>query len=186
MKIFLRWLLPILFTVVALPLVVDYLKKSNPTAADYQTMVGSIWASLIAFANLPWVLPLAIFIGGVMVGTWVDWLARRFDGSRAAQKRSIGYELLQLAERIRKRQRGFNGEWPDNIGDMLPEIGSALMSAQKMGVPILPPEAFRRANTYDLAVGYLMVVGRFLADGHFTEAELHAVEAYTEFAKDHT
>lgn len=42
------WALGLLFTVVALPLVVDYWEKSNPIAADYETKIGTVWVYVVA------------------------------------------------------------------------------------------------------------------------------------------
>ena len=170
MRKFLIWLFPILFTVVALPLAVDYLKKSNPTATDYQTTLGATWAYIVTFANLPWVLPGAIFIGGITVGMGLDWLVRIFDGNRESARRSLGQDFLDLAHRIRNRQGNFRSEWPENIGDMLPEIGSTLLTARRQRIISLPAAAFKDRTTYNEAVGYLMTVGQLLADGHYAEA----------------
>jgi hypothetical protein len=170
MRKFLAWLFPILFTAIALPIAVDYLKKSNPTAADYQTTLGAAWAHIVTFANLPWVLPAATFIGGISLGMGIDWVVRRFDGTRESVRQTIGQNFLDVAYRIRNRQNGFRSEWPENIGDMLPEIGSTLLTAQRQGIISLPAAAFRDRTAYNDAVGYLMTVGQLLVDGHYTEA----------------
>jgi hypothetical protein len=160
-----RWLLSILCTGFLLPVAAGLAKdwnKDHPGEA-----AGWMMATVGSFVHLPWVLPLTLVLVGVTTGVWLDWLLRKFDGSRSAERRSLGYDFLSIASDLKD---DYDSGWDYAVYRTRPALISSSVRAAKFRL-WFPPEAIY-SNKADAGyiVNYLQVVGRLLLDEHFGEA----------------
>lgn len=168
---FFRWIASFLFGSILIPIALDYFKKSNPTAADYDSTFGVVMGAISAFANLPWVYPLAFILGGLTIGMWVDSLARRLDSSRLAARKRLGDDFLDMAQAMDARQgpRGFNNDWPQNVGALTPRMMSLQLEAAKYKIWVPGPNDLPKGAGF--IIGYFTMIGQLLSDGHVKEAK---------------
>lgn len=183
---FTRWLLTILFTGIAIPVLADFFKKWGASSGAYDHP-GDVWGwivnSLSTIAQLPWVYPSAFTLGGLVAGVWLDSLLRKLDGSRANERRDLGNEFDNLADAVSNRQRDFRNAWPNNISDIHARIVSAFIRAKKCGIWTPGLDLFGRADGARFVVTYFKLIGTLLADGHFKEARDAATNAKAEFER---
>lgn len=176
---FARWVLLALFLPVVLPVMAEFAKRLVDSLGWYEhpeQAAGWLMGTLTGFAQVPWVFPTALILGGLTAGAWLDWLLRRLDGSRAARRKDIGRELLSLAAMVQSRQDGWHGEWPNNIHDLWPLTMSIFIKAEQIGIwaPTGQPYEIKAPTGPNILINYLRFVGTMLADGHFTQARKRA------------
>ena len=91
-----------------------------------------------SLADLWFFYPLIGFLAGLVVGLWLDRIARAFDDDRRHELASIGYRMLQLVEEIARRTDRSLNPWPQSVGDLLPELSSFFVRIEKAGIGLLP------------------------------------------------
>ena len=141
-------------------------------------VMGRAIDAISSVAEQSWFYPALFIVGALAAGTWLEWALRRFDGSREAARRSLGYEMTSLARDVIYRQGGSSSNWPQNIADMHPALRSCWIKAKSFRICVPDLEVLaRRTRGADVLVQYLQTVGALLVDGHFA----HAKEAAAEF-----
>jgi hypothetical protein len=166
-----RWLLLAILVAVCVPIATDMFVRwyDRPLAAG-----GWVITNLLAAGQSPWLFPAALVIAGLTAGTWIDWLFRRLDSSRAAARVEVGNELLRLAAKVAARQEGVRNEWPANVHDLRPSIMSAFIRVEQLGIWAPVDQPYGLLDGAKVLVNYLQLVGTMLADGHFRQARKRA------------
>jgi hypothetical protein len=88
---------------------------------------------LDAIAKVPGIYPAALIATGVLIGVWIDWLLRKFDGSRADDRQTLGLRFCNLAHNIENRLQ-YSGVWSSNIQDLKPALMSIFIEADGFGI----------------------------------------------------
>jgi hypothetical protein len=130
---------------------------------------------LASFAQVPGVYVGALIATGVVVGAWIDWLLRKFDGSRSADRKNLGSRFCNLAHNIENRFQ-YQGEWPSNIHDLVPNLMSAFIEAEWFGLWTPVDQLYSCPDGGTILVNYLRIVGVMLRDGHFEQAKKRALQ----------
>jgi hypothetical protein len=158
------------------PLLAGILKES--LEENYFSDPNAVaWIVLIALARLfeqDWFRIALVCLTGIMIGAWLDWLARNADDRKAFKLRTLGFKFRGLANTIATRQKGFQSAWPDNMSDLKPNITSAFISAKKLGLWV-PDERAYKFEDASFLWDYLNAVGKLLEDRHFAEAKREAI-----------
>jgi hypothetical protein len=171
----LRWIV----LTICVPLMLTLLQKIWGGVLDREHVADTPWEWVMGwlnwFANLPGIFPSSLIATGLVVGVWADWLLRKFDGSRAADRRTLGIRFCNLANSIEDRFR-YDDKWPTNIIFLMPNITSAFIEAKKYGVWTPSEKLYEDSKGGNLMVYYLLHVGTPLRDGHFREAKEHSLQ----------
>jgi hypothetical protein len=179
---FARWLVLVVFAPIFLAVATDMAKRwaERQGWIDHpEEAVGWLMGIPLWIAQLPWVYPVALILGGLTVGIWLDWLLRRFDTSRSDRRVGLGLQLQNLANVIERRQGGFRHDWPDIIQDLRPQLMSIFIRVEKIGLWAPVDQLYDREDGATVLVNYLRMVGTMLADGHFKQARKRALECKT-------
>jgi hypothetical protein len=166
-----------IFTGAVLPLAVQLIEQQPPETA------GAVLKFLLNLAQQTWLRVTALVLGGFVAGLWVDWLLRKFDGSRAEARENLGIEMKKIG-------RDMNGEMECGRTVLLrasPRLNSCFTKARKVGlwVPdarIMKAQPLLINRIEYLLVEYLLHVGTLLSDGHFKEAKREASQHKDAFA----
>jgi hypothetical protein len=175
-----RWLFSLLFTAVLLPIVVHLIKHWLEGTSIYeqpQETAGAVMRFIVTIAQSPWVQGTALFLGGLTLGVWIDWLLRKFDGSRKTKLSLLGYDMKGLGQEIGDTAQGYGFVWPDHIHMERAQLTSMAIKAKQFGLWFPGPEIFRIRSGANILANYLYVVGSLLVDEHFTEARAMALDA---------
>jgi hypothetical protein len=106
LSVWLRWIAAGFFTLIVIPLLVEFLKHLAENIGLYdrpREAAGAVLNFFLSLAELPWLRVTALVLAGFVAGLWLDWLLRKFDGSRAKARENLGYEMMNLASRYRQR-----------------------------------------------------------------------------------
>ncbi len=175
----LRWCLVAILLPIAVPVAKQFIDSRIEQKGFYapaDQAAGWLEHLIAMVAQAPGVVPAAIFLAGLTIGAWLDWVLRRFDGSRATRREKIGGDFRELALIVERRlQEGI--PWPQCIDDLMPRITSTLLKAEKIGIWTPGSDIYQHPNGFNLLLGYLRMVGALLADGHFDEAKSAALGA---------
>lgn len=168
---FARWLLLFLCSGLVFPIIVNW-TRDNPAEAKAGVMSAIYW-----FGGLPWVYPAALVLVGATIGVWLDWVLRGLDNSRQAKRKVIGREMISLGRAIQHRQEGYHGSWPENVHSLRPNIMSAFIKVEQIGIwaPTDQPYEMGQVGA-NVMINYLGIVGTMLADGHFPQAKKRAMQ----------
>jgi hypothetical protein len=126
--------------------------------------------------QIPGFYPSALIATGILVGVWVDWLLKRFDGSRKYRRETLGTRFCNLSHSIQDRFGSYYGDWPDNIHDIKPNLMSAFIEAESFGIWAPVDQLYVRQDGGAIMVNYLRLVGTMLRDGHFKQARTRALQ----------
>src|SRR6516165_1617273 len=70
-----------------------------------------------------------VFIGGIMIGAWTDWLFRTFEDKRRNAGKGLGEQLTRLGDELARLE--FSGartlDWPKNLGTARLGVARALV-----------------------------------------------------------
>jgi hypothetical protein len=169
-----RFILATVFTAMFVPVVTDmsrrYAEKQGWIEHPEQA-AGWLMSVLLAVAQWPWFYPMFALVGGLTAGAWLDWLLRKFDGSREARRRTLGWEMVNLANAVQQ-------EGP-NLHYIRPRVTSLFIKIHKARLWHPSYEVFRLPTGF--LPTYLRMVGQLLADGHFREARVHSLQAKEAF-----
>jgi hypothetical protein len=130
---------------------------------------------LEAIAKISGIYPAALVVTGVLVGVWIDWLLRKFDGSRSADRKTLGIRFCNLAQNIENRFQ-YDDTWPANIHDLKPNLMSAFIEAEGFGLWTPVDHLYVRRDGGAIMVNYLRIVGTMLRDGHFKQAKARSLQ----------
>ena len=119
----------------------------------------------LSLGELPWLRTTTLVLGSFVAGVWLDWLLRKFDGSRAKARENLGYEMTDLANAIDNALALINRF---RLPDFTPRLMSAFTTAKQLGLWTPDVRMYERIN---LVMDYLRHVGTLLSDGHFAEAK---------------
>lgn len=114
---------------------------------------GEAPAALTALlADLPRSTSAIVFIGGIVIGAWTDWLFRTFEDKRRNAGKGLGAQLTRLGDELAHLE--FAGartlDWPKNLGTARLGVARALVRMGKLasGIPALPHFRFRGAASF--------------------------------------
>jgi len=127
---------------------------------------------------------LVTFAAGLLVGLWIDLLAKRSEQSVINGMQALGYEMTGTAERILKPIQSSLHEWPESIADDVPRIQSLMIRIRKAGLWAPDGRVLDLNDNGNLLVSYLKFVGQMLCDGHFSAALDHAMRAKAHFEQE--
>jgi hypothetical protein len=130
---------------------------------------------LASLTQIPGVTASALIATGVLIGAWIDWLLRKFDGSRSTGRKVLGSRFCTLAHNLENRFQ-YGGEWPANIHDMQPNLMSAFIEAEGFGLWAPVDHLYARQDGGAIMVNYLRIVGTLLRDGHFKQAKARSLQ----------
>jgi hypothetical protein len=173
-----RGIASVIFTGVVLPLVVYFIEQQPPETA------GAVLKFFLNLAEQPWLRVTALVLGGFVAGLWLDWLLRKFDGSRAKAREHLGYEMTNIGSDM-QREIEYYGTGRFNVG---PRLGSCFVKVRKAGLWAPERQSLNLHPLYaermqNILVNYLLRVGAMLSDGHFAEAKQVALQAKQHFAE---
>jgi hypothetical protein len=129
----------------------------------------------LSLAELPWLRTTTLVLCAFVAGLWLDWLLRKFDGSRAKARENLGYEMMNLAHDIDNALALVDRF---RLQDFSPRLISAFIKAKQVG--LWTPDVRMPLN---VVMPYLRHVGTLLSDGHFAEAKQAALQAKEHFAE---
>src|SRR5262245_40531376 len=98
-----RWLGAGVVTIFVIPIAVDILTHESEKVGMYERpgeIAGTVLNFFLSLAELPWLRTTALVLGSFVAGVWLDWLLRKFDGSRAKARENVGIEMMNLAHDI--------------------------------------------------------------------------------------
>ena len=159
-----------IFTGVVFPIVVHFIEQQPRETAN---VVLKFLKFLLDLSEQTWLRVTALLLCGFVAGLWLDWLLRRLDGSRAEERKDLGYEMVRLCNEL----RGYTGQVRSLfMYQARPKIVSCFTTARKLGiwVPDDPIFSINPSGAIDVITEHLMDVGTMLKDGHFSEAKQHA------------
>src|SRR6266446_31300 len=120
-----RWIAAGFFTLIVIPLLVEFLKHLAENIGLYdrpREAAGAFLNFFLSLAGLPWLRVTALVLGGFVAGLWVDWLLRKLDRSRNAAREKIGSEMQELANKLESASASAQGFPP-----YYPELMSLLL-----------------------------------------------------------
>ena len=123
-----------------------------------------------------WVQMVALGLGTLTLGAWLDQIARKFDDQESQELRGLGWEFQLLADRAVRAQNNLPNHSPRNVRPLQADLLSTLLSAKNFGLWVPGPEIYQQANSEFLA-NYLKLVGTLLHNGRFREAKEKALRA---------
>jgi hypothetical protein len=168
-----RWIFTIILIGVVLPFAVHFIEQQPRETTDV------VSEFLLDLSEQPWLPNTALFLGGLVIGLWLDWLLRILDGSRAEQREALGDEMLILNYNL--------GNLKDPMSEARVEIMSWFITARKFRIWAPDQRVFNLepGRAYGMIRDYLMSVGTMLRDGHFAEAKRRANKGKASFAREH-
>jgi hypothetical protein len=178
LSVWLRWIAAGFFTLIIIPLLVEFLKHLAENIGLYdrpRETAGAVLNFFLSLAELPWLRVTALVLAGFVAGLWLDWLLRKFDGSRAKARENLGYEMMNLAHDIDNALALVDRF---RLQDFSPRLISAFIKAKQVG--LWTPDVRMPLN---VVMPYLRHVGTLLSDGHFAEAKQAALECKEAFEK---
>ncbi len=145
---------------------------------------GEAPAALTALlADLPRSTSAIVFIGGIVLGAWADWLCRTFEDKRRNAGKGLGAQLTQLGEELARLE--FSGaktsDWPENLGTARLGVARALVSMGKFGIWNPGAAAFRIPRGGEFLVDFFREIGALLQSERFEEAKARARAARLRF-----
>jgi hypothetical protein len=176
MASFFRWLALAIWTILVAPFLLRAWTGVLDRADVANHPVDWLMGWLASFAQVPGVSIGALIATGVVVGAWIDWFLRKFDGSRISKRKTLGIKFCDIAHDIADRQNGFHGDWPENSHDIVPRLMSAFVEANGFGVWVPVDHLYARKDGGRIISNYLRVVGTMLKDGHFEHAKRQALD----------
>jgi hypothetical protein len=134
-------------------------------------------------ANLPLPAWAVVFIGGIMVGVWTDWLFRSFDDKRRNAGKGLGTQLTQLGDELARLQfaAARAADWPKNLGTARLGIMRALVRMGKFGIWNPGAAAFQIPRGGEFLVDFFREIGTLLQSERFEEARTRARAAQLRF-----
>ena len=123
-----------------------------------------------------WVQMIALGLGTLTLGAWLDWIARKFDDDESQELRGLGWEFQLLANQASRAQNNFPSQWPQNVHSLQANLLSTFLSAQNFGLWVPGQEIYQQPNPEPL-INYLKLVGALLHNGHFRQAKEMALRA---------
>ena len=163
-----RWIGAGIFTIFVIPIAVEFVKRVAENIGLYdrpREAAGNILNFFLSLGELPWLRTTTLVLGSFVAGVWLDWLLRKFDGSRAKARENLGYEMTNLANEIDNALALINRF---RLPDFTPRLMSAFTTAKQLGLWTPDVRMYERIN---LVMDYLRHVGTLLSDGHFAEAK---------------
>jgi hypothetical protein len=149
---------------------------------------GGEWAgpitSVISLAQRSWWLPTLLFVGGLTIGVWADWMVRRVDHARRASRKGLGARLVRLAEEIARRElvsRPTSPEWPRNLGGARRAVRIALARLERFGIWNPGPAAFQVPRGGEFLIDFFREIGMLLENERFEDAKFRADAAKLRF-----
>jgi amino acid transporter len=173
-----RWIGAGVFTIFVIPIAVEFVKHMAENIGLYdrpREAAGTVLNFFLGLAELPWLHVTALVLGSFVAGVWLDWLLRKFDGSRAKARENLGYEMSNLAHDIDNALALVDRFGPQ---DFSPRLMSTFIKAKQKG--LWTPDVRMPPN---VVMPYLRHVGTLLSDGHFAEAKQAALECKEAFEK---
>ena len=154
-----RWI----FTVIVAPIVtavaVEFINTEHPPET-----ANTVLKFLFDLSERTWFRPTALFLIGLVIGLWLDWLLRKLDGSRADQRAALGNDMLIWEHEL---------EYLKDPSKANVKIMSCFITAKKLGI-LAPDERVFEIDpdrAYPIIRNYLTNVGQMLRDRHFSEAK---------------
>ena len=123
-----------------------------------------------------WVQMVALGLGTLTLGAWLDQIARKLDDHESKEMRGLGWEFQLLADRAARAQNNFPNHSPRNVRPLQADLLSTLLSAKNFGLWVPGPEIYQRSNP-EFLVNYLKLVGTLLHNGCLREAKEEALRA---------
>jgi len=134
-------------------------------------------------AELPRSTSAIVFIGGVVIGAWTDWLFRTFEDKRRNAAKGLGAQLTKLGEELARLE--FAGartlDWPKNLGTAQLGVARALVRMGKFGIWNPGAAAFRIPRGGEFLVDFFREIGALLQSQRFEEARARARAARLRF-----
>jgi hypothetical protein len=134
-------------------------------------------------ADLPRSTFAIVFIGGIVIGAWTDWLFRTFEDKRRNAGKGLGAQLTQLGEELARLE--FAGtrslDWPENLGTARLRVARALVRMGKFGIWNPGAAAFLIPRGGEFLVDFFREIGALLQSERFEEARARARAARLRF-----
>jgi hypothetical protein len=161
-----RWI----FTAIVAPVAVGFINTERPPEA-----ANTILKFLFDLSEEPWFRPTALFLIGLVVGLWLDWLLRKLDGSRADHRVALGNDMLIWEHEL---------EYLNDPSKANAKIMSCFVTAKKLGIWAPDERVFEidPNSVYPMIRNYLTNVGTMLRDRHFSKAKQLAKKSKADFA----
>ena len=168
-----RWTATTILIPILIGVATDLIKEQPPETANV------VLQFLFWLTEQTWFRRTALFLFGVVVGLWADYLLRKLDRFRTDERRALGTRMLNIGDDLSSASP------PSPIVMQIsgPSIRSCFTTARKLGIWAPNDRIFSidPGHAMDLVTDYLMEVGTFLRDGHFSEAKKHARSKKVDF-----
>jgi hypothetical protein len=104
-----------------------------------------------------------------------DTILRRLTEDKAKQRRSLGYDLLDMANSIKARYR-YNANWPSNCSDIRPSIDSLILKSRQFRIYGPSEKIYNIPDGGRALIEHFDFVGTYLSEDHFKVAQKKALE----------
>jgi hypothetical protein len=182
LSVWARWIAAGFFTLIVIPLLVEFLKHLAENIGLYdrpREAAGAVLNFFLSLAEQTWLRVTALLLGGFVAGLWVDWFVRKVDGSRAEARKKLGAEMGRLCFEINQEVKllGRTGVWPASLHRYGARLMSISIKAKEFCLWAPDHRIFNVEEGLPILMNYLDVVGQMLRDGHFDQAKRLALDA---------
>jgi hypothetical protein len=138
---------------------------------------GLAWLVSIAAAIVDqwWFYPALAFVAGLSVGLSLDALLRRLSSDTASRRKSLGYDMMDMAESLKRREVNQRSAWPANCHDLRPEIDSLFIRSMEERIYAPDQKIYRLANGQTALWDHFDFVGSYLVNEHLKVARKRAL-----------
>jgi hypothetical protein len=165
-----RWICTAIVAPIVTAVDVELIYTERPP----ETANNTILNFLFDLSEQTWFRPTALFLIGLVIGLWLDWLLRILDGSRADERAALGDDMLIWEHEL---------EHLHDPSKANPKIMSCFITAKKLGIWAPDERVFEidPNSAYPMIRNYLTNVGQLLRDKHFSKAKQLAKKSKADF-----
>jgi hypothetical protein len=138
---------------------------------------GVAWlvSVVAAIVDRWWFYPALTFVAGLAIGLSLDALLRRLSSDSASRRKSLGYDMMDMADRLKRRDVNQRSGWPINCHDLRPEIDSLFIRSTEEHIYAPGQKIYRLANGQTALWDHFDFVGSYLANEHLKVARKRAL-----------
>jgi len=165
------------------PVIVEVLKNWVKKWSGYDDPSGALGAAINTvgnLANLWWLQWIVVFLSGLLLGLWIEKIAKQFQAADKNKSMVLGIHMQRMGDRVvENTQRSLNS-WPANLGIPRAELISLFIRIEQAGLWFPSNRIFEIERGGAFLANYFVNVGTLLADGHFKQAKQMADSAKTQ------
>ena len=148
---------------------------------------GVAWLVSFAAAIVDrwWFYPALAFVAGLAIGLSLDALLRRLSSDIPSRRKSLGSNMMHMADKLKRRQVTQRLAWPVNCHDLRPEIDSLFIRSTEERIYAPGQKIYRLANGQTALWDHFDFVGSYLVNEHLKVARKRALQLKEYVDKTH-